>query len=135
MPAPIPFIDSNVLVYLLSAKDYKSDIANALLRAGACISIQVLNEVGSVMRRKRLYEWHDVDEFLSLLIQLCTIEPMTLETHVRGRRLAQRYGLSLYDGQIVSAALLAGCEVLFSEDMQHGLLVENTLRIQNPFLS
>jgi predicted nucleic acid-binding protein len=135
MPATIPFIDSNVLVYLLSATDHKSARANALLRAGACISVQVLNEVGNVMRRKRRYEWHDVDEFLSLVIQLCTVEPMTLETHVRGRRLAQRYGLSLYDGQIVSAALLAGCEVLFSEDMQHGLLVENTLRIQNPFLS
>ena len=135
MPATIPFIDSNVLVYLLSATDHKSARANALLRAGACISVQVLNEVGNVMRRKCRYEWHDVDEFLSLLIQLCTVEPMTLETHVRGRRLAQRYGLSLYDGQIVSAALLAGCEVLFSEDMQHGLLVEKTLRIQNPFLS
>lgn len=134
MHVTMPFIDSNVLLYLLSEQDHKSDVANALLRAGACISIQVLNEVGNVMRRKCRCEWHDVDEFLSLLIQLCTVESMTLETHVRGRRLAQRYGLSLYDGQIVSAALLAGCDVLLSEDMQHGLLVENTLRIQNPFL-
>jgi predicted nucleic acid-binding protein len=56
-----------------------------------------------------------------------------VETHAEGLRIAQRYGLSVYDAMIVGAALLAGCDVLFSEDMQHGLHVDRRLRIVNPF--
>ncbi|MBB6250115.1 hypothetical protein [Nitrospirillum iridis] len=41
--------------------------------------------------------------------------------------------LSLYDAMIVSAALQAGCDTLWSEDMQHGLLIVDRLRIVNPF--
>jgi predicted nucleic acid-binding protein len=53
--------------------------------------------------------------------------------HERGRLVAQRYGLSVYDAMIVAAALESGCETLFSEDMQNGLLVDQQLRIRNPF--
>jgi predicted nucleic acid-binding protein len=41
--------------------------------------------------------------------------------------------LSVYGAMIVAAALLAGCETLHSEDMQDGLLIDNQLRIRNPF--
>jgi hypothetical protein len=40
---------------------------------------------------------------------------------------------NIYDAMIVSAALLAGCSLLYSEDMQHDLVVNNTL--QNDLLS
>ncbi len=51
-----------------------------------------------------------------------------------GRALGVRYGFSVYDAMIVAAALLNGCNTtLLSEDMQHGLLVENHLQIDNPF--
>jgi predicted nucleic acid-binding protein len=38
-----------------------------------------------------------------------------------------------YDSQIIAAALAAGCTVLYSEDMQHGQLIDGTLSIVNPF--
>ena len=65
---------------------------------------------------------------------MCPVEPLTLETHARGRLVAERYGLSVYDAMIVASALLAECDILYSEDMQDGLLIDQRLRIRNPFV-
>ena len=127
------FIDSNVLLYLLSKVAKKADAAEAVLRAGGVISVQVLNEIANVALRKLGMPWAEINQFLALLRSLCAIEPLTVETHDRGRVVAERYGLSVYDSMIVAAALLAECTVLYSEDMQHGLLVDKQLRVANPF--
>jgi predicted nucleic acid-binding protein len=60
------------------------------------------------------------------------VVPTTEETHVRGIALAPRYSLSVYDGMIVAAAQLAGCTVLYSEDMHDGLVIDR-LTIRNPY--
>lgn len=128
-----PFLDSNVLLYLLSADARKADQAEAIVQAGGLISVQVLNEVANVARRKLAMPWAEVDEVLSLIQSLCPAEPLTVETHQRGILVAKRYGLSLYDAMIAAAALLAGCDVLYCEDMQDGLVMEGQLRVCNPF--
>lgn len=46
------FMDSNVVLYLLSEDSTKADKAESLLKAGPVISVQVLNEVTHVCRRK-----------------------------------------------------------------------------------
>jgi predicted nucleic acid-binding protein len=128
------FIDSNIALYLLSGDAIKADRAEAVIAAGGVISVQVLNEVTSVMRRKLGMTWAETDEVLAGLRAACSVEPLTIETHDTGRHLAERYGLSVYDAMIVSAGMLAGCDRLYSEDMQHGLLMEGRLRICNPFI-
>jgi predicted nucleic acid-binding protein len=128
------FIDSNIALYLLSGDTMKADRAEAVIAAGGVISVQVLNEVTSVMRRKLGMTWAETDEVLAGLRAACTVEPLTIETHDTGRHLAERYGLSVYDAMIVSAGMVAGCDQLYSEDMQHGLLIEGQLRICNPFI-
>jgi predicted nucleic acid-binding protein len=60
------------------------------------------------------------------------VVPVTEETHVLGLALAARHSLSLYDGMIVAAAQLAGCTVLYSEDMHDGLVIDR-LTIRNPY--
>jgi predicted nucleic acid-binding protein len=129
------FIDSNIVLYLLSADVAKADRAEAVMTAGGVVSVQVLNEVTNVARRKLGMAWAETDELLAGLRSACSVEPLTLRTHDTGRRLAERYGLSTWDAMIVSAALLAGCDTLFSEDMQHGLLLERQLRVCNPFIA
>lgn len=129
------FIDSNVALYLLSADTAKADRAETVLAEGGVISVQVLNEVTSVARRKLGMSWAETDELLAGLRSACSVEPLTAQTHDTGRRLAQRYGLSVHDAMIAAAALLAGCARLYSEDMQHGLLVDRRLRICNPFIA
>jgi predicted nucleic acid-binding protein len=64
---------------------------------------------------------------------VCTVEPLSIETHERGLAIAARYGLSVYDAMIVASALLAGCKKLFSEDLQHGQIFERQLTVRNPF--
>jgi predicted nucleic acid-binding protein len=135
MSAAKAFIDSNIALYLLSGDTIKADRAEALIAAGGVISVQVLNDVMSVMRRKLGMTWAETDEVLAGLRAACSVEPLTAETYETGRRLAERYGLSTYDAMIVSAGMLAGCDRLYSEDMQHGLLLEGQLRICNPFIA
>ena len=46
----------------------------------------------------------------------------------------ERYNFAWYDSLIIATALEAGCETLYSEDMQHGQEIEGRLRIINPFV-
>ena len=127
------FFDTNVLVYLASADPVKADRAEEMIRNGGVISVQVLNELANVARRKMRLTWPDTRGFLSLLRSLLTVLPVTVETHQNGLALAERYNLSTYDAMIVAAALQAGCDRLWSEDMQHGMEFDQALRVVNPF--
>jgi len=130
---PASFMDSNVLVYLASADAAKADWSEAIVRAGGAISVQVLNEVANVLRRKLHFSWTDTRAFLGMLRELLVVHPLTVETHETSLELAERYGFATYDAMIVAAALQAGCDTLWSEDMKDGLLVDGRLRIVNPF--
>ena len=133
MPETKAFIDTNILLYLLSEDSNKANRAEVIIRAGGMISVQVLNEMANVARRKLGMSWVEINELLSLIRSLCSIEPLTIETHDRGLFVAERYKLSVYDAMIVAAALLGEYKTLYSEDMQDGLLIDNQLRICNPF--
>lgn len=133
MPDPKVFIDTNVLLYLLSADHSKADRVEIILQEGSLVSVQVLNEMANVARRKLGMSWMDINDVLSLIRSLCATTPMTIETHDRGMLVAERYGLGVYDAMIVAAALLAGCKTLYSEDMHDGLVIDHQLRICNPF--
>ena len=126
------FADTNVILYLLDDGP-KADRAEEILARGPRISVQVLNEALTNGRRKAGLSWDEIADFLGAVQAVCAVEPLTLRTHETGRALAERYRLSVYDAMIVAAALLAGCTTLWSEDMQDGLLIENRLRIANPF--
>jgi predicted nucleic acid-binding protein len=128
------FFDSNVLVYLASGDPAKADQAEAAVATGGAISVQVLNEITNVARRKMQMSWADTHTFLDMLRGLLTVHPLTVEIHETGLRLAERYGFSTYDAMIAASALHAGCDTLWSEDMQHGMALAEGLRIVNPFL-
>lgn len=129
------FVDSNVLVYLASGDAAKANRAEAVVAAGGAISVQVLNEVANVARRKMHMQWAEVRAMLALLRALLDVHPLTVATHDAGLTLAERYGLSTYDAMIVASALLCGCDTLWSEDMQNGLTIEGRLRIVDPFVA
>ncbi len=127
------FFDSNVLLYLLSADVAKAERAEALLAQGGTISVQVLNEFASVATRKCAMSHSDIREALLPIRGLCEVVPLTLEIHDRALRVAERYGFSIYDALIVGAALDAGCDTLYSEDLQDGQIIDGVLTINNPF--
>jgi len=127
------FFDSNVLLYLLSADEAKANQAEAVLNEGGHISVQVLNEFASIATRKLKMPHAEVSEILATLRTVCRVHPLTEETHDFGMQIASRYQLSIYDAMIAASASMAGCDTLFSEDMQGELIINRTLRIRNPF--
>ena len=128
------FLDTNILLYLLSADSIKAEKAEDVVAGGGIISVQVLNEVASVALRKLQMPFEDIQEILSQIRTICVVEPITVDTHDRGMQLAAQYSLSIYDAMIVAAALLAGCTTLYSEDMHDGQVIDQQLTIKNPFV-
>jgi predicted nucleic acid-binding protein len=127
------FLDTNVLLYLLSADEAKADRAEAVVAMGGVISVQVLNEFASVTTRRLGMSLAEVREVLAPIRALCAIEPLTVATHDAALDLMERHGLSLYDATIVAAADLAGCDRLYTEDMHNGQTINGRLTIRNPF--
>lgn len=131
---PGSFIDTNVIVYLASGDPAKADRAEGIVAEGGIVSVQVLNEFVNVARRRMRLSWEEIHAFLSGLRALLRVEPLTLAVHETGLRLAERYGLSTYDAMIAAAALCNDCDVLWSEDLQDGMLIDGRLRVANPFV-
>ena len=127
------FFDTNILVYSFS-EDEKRDVALAVISDGGVISIQVLNELTNVLRKKQKRDWPTIERALSVMkLHFPDIVPLTAGLHEAALPLARDHGLTIYDGLIVAAAMEAGCETLFSEDFQHGR-VFGRVTIKNPFL-
>ena len=132
IPAP-PFLDSNILVYAYST-DPRSVAAQSICERRHTLSVQSLNEFVNVARRKLRYDWDEIVVRLIAIVDLADpILPVTFNLHQTGIALAERYRLQVYDGMILAAALEAGCETLYSEDMHDGLVIEERLTIRNPF--
>jgi predicted nucleic acid-binding protein len=133
MSAAERFFDTNILLYLLSGDDAKADRAESELSAGGVLSVQVLNEFASVASRKLSMSIAEIREVLAAIRSVCKVVPISEETHDLGLRVAETYGLSIYDAMIVASALLAGCRTVVSEDMQDGQIIEGALEVRNPF--
>lgn len=127
------FIDTNVLIYFASSDAVKADRAEGIIRGGGVVSVQVLNEFTNVARKKMRLSWAETNELLSAIRGLLTVHDLTIGVHEKGLLLAERYNFSVCDAVIVASALQAECDTLWSEDMQHGMLIENSLGIANPF--
>ena len=67
-------------------------------------------------------------------LEKCTVQPVVLSTIKLAQDLIVKYDFQVFDSIIVAAALEADCDVIYSEDMHDGLIVENKLKIVNPFL-
>jgi predicted nucleic acid-binding protein len=114
--------------------DSRRELAQQLVAQGGVISVQVLNEFVAVARRKMRMPWEDVIVALDAVrILFPSPVSITLEAHEAALKIAQQYGFGIYDAQIAAAALEAKCELLYSEDLHHGQVIDRKLTIRNPF--
>ena len=133
------FFDTNILLYAMplpvgSAMDKRTSRAEELLGGGGAVSVQVLNEFADVAARKFRQDWTTIAHLLGIVESICGPALwLTADTQRLAVRLAARHGFRIYDAQILASALEAGCEVLYTEDLHHGQVIEG-LRIENPFL-
>jgi predicted nucleic acid-binding protein len=129
-----PFLDTNILVYAALSDDPRRPTAERLLAAGGAISVQVLNEFANVARGKLKWPWPDIEAMLALVRgRSAQVRDISVSTHEGALALARDHGLSIYDALIVVSAIEAGCDTLYTEDMQHGRTI-GELAIVNPFL-
>src|SRR5258708_36263816 len=127
------FFDTNVLVYA-QQNGAKADRARALLARGGKLSVQVLNEFTAVALRKLGKDWREIAEAIDdALVLVGPPLALTLDLHVAARAHAETHRLSFDDALIIAAAIDAGCDTLYSEDMQHGQTI-GPLRIRSPFI-
>jgi predicted nucleic acid-binding protein len=97
------------------------------------VGVQVFNELCNVTLRRK-FDWLKTREMLVTLEAVCLdVVPLTLEVHKRGLLLHDKYQLQFYDALMLAAALKAGCTTFYSEDMQDGQVIDNTMTIKNPF--
>jgi predicted nucleic acid-binding protein len=128
------FFDTNTLLYLLSSDTKKADWVSKNLQQSNVISVQVLNEFTSASIRKVKISNSELDEFLDLFTSTFNVRSLDIDTFETGLIVSRRYGYHHYDSMIIAAALQAGCEKLYSEDMQHRQIIDKRLQIVNPFL-
>ena len=134
-PALRVFLDSNVLVYAHSATDHaRRERARALADLpGAVVSTQALGEISNVLLRKFLMDGVEVHARVAELARRCDVIPVTTAIVLDAFHVRERYRLGLFDSQIVAAALAARAGTLYSGDLHHGLLIDDALRVVNPF--
>jgi predicted nucleic acid-binding protein len=133
------FIDTNVLIYWVD-NSARADVVEQLLVQQAVISVQVLNEFANVLLKKRAMSLPDIEALCTTLIDTCEVIDLSVRTHQTALALMARYNFSVYDANIVAAAALGDCAVLYTEDMQDGLNIKlpgsaatKALVIRNPF--
>jgi predicted nucleic acid-binding protein len=129
-------IDTNILLYTHDKTDQtKLKIALKLLGTHPMISSQVVSEYLNVSKRLlKHFNKMEILDFCAEKMSECTIHPVELSTIKLAKHFIQRYDFQIFDSIIVASAVEAGCEVLYSEDMQHELSVNRQITIINPFI-
>ncbi len=130
------FLDTNVLIYCYAVSEpVKQNKALAVSNLpNAVISTQVQKEFVNILRKKFNLDWSAVRSALDEVEANLIVQTNTTSSIKKACDVAERYGFSFYDSLIVAAALECSCTKLYSEDMQHGQVIEKVLTIVNPFL-
>lgn len=134
MPDSPVFLDSNIIIYAYSSTDPKkaSVCRKAIASGNVVISAQVINEFVSVAHKKFHHPFASIEAAVRELLPFVHVASLSAETSLLAIRLAEKFNLSWYDSLIIASAIENGCSLLFSEDMQHGMVMEG-LTIINPF--
>lgn len=127
------FLDTNVLLYLLSNELFKKDTAKKLLKTNHYVSTQVLNEFSNVSLKRFKLSVQDTKEVIEKISKTSNVLPYNEETILKALDLKERYKYQFYDSLILATALENDCTILYSEDMQHNQIIANQLTIINPF--
>lgn len=131
------FLDTNIIIYAFSEDETKKQsIALELLESqenGVLISKQVINELANILLKKFRLSSNQVENAILELDTIVNIVDFDLSTQIKALHIKDKYNLQFYDSLIVATALENRCTTLYSEDMHHGMLIENRLRIIDPF--
>jgi predicted nucleic acid-binding protein len=135
------FLDTNIFVYsfdrsaALKARKAAQLIRKALTTQKGITSYQVVQEFFNVALKRfsQPMKATDAEQYLGTVFRPLLSVHSSQALYAEALRLQAKSELSWYDSLIVSAAIQAQCDFLFTEDIQHGQRFGN-LKVANPFL-
>ena len=130
------FLDTNILIYLYSEdEDDKRDVAYKVVNSNTCVvSTQTLNEASNILLKKYNLNKTQIVEYLDGIEAVCDeIILVQRKTINQALSIKESYGYSYYDCLILASALESNCNIIFTEDMSAGQMIDNQLKIINPF--
>ena len=127
------FIDSNILLNLFSADQKRKEFASSLFNKEHIISTQVVNENVSVCIRKLNLSKNEAFSHGTFLMNNFILVQIARATIENAFTISNKYGYNFWDSLILSSALEDECDIIYSEDMQNGQIIEDNLKIVNPF--
>jgi predicted nucleic acid-binding protein len=132
------FIDTNIWVYAHIDNDKKKHtLARNLLTKKIrekfiIISTQIVSEFYAAMTKNKISH-AEVSKSILEIVQSVYVTPIGLTDIEHALLLKEKYGYSWWDSLLLASSLEEECEILYSEDMQDGQLIEGFLTIKNPF--
>ncbi|MFN8256686.1 MAG: PIN domain-containing protein [Bacteroidales bacterium] len=130
------FIDTNIIIYLVKDNTGKAElIASKIIeKADFYISVQVLNEFCNIALKKLDFTYSNILFIINKFTENFVIMSIDVSTIKLALQIKEKYSFSYYDSLIVASALENKCSILYTEDMHHNQVIENSLTIINPFL-
>jgi len=135
------FLDTNIFVYSFDqSAPVKARKAAEIIRQGlttqkGIVSYQVVQEFFNVALRRfsQPMQAPEAEQYLRTVFQPLLSVHSSQALYAEALHLQGPSGLSWYDALIVTAAIQARCELLYTEDLQHGQRF-GSLQVRNPFL-
>ena len=131
------FVDSNIWLYAFIEGDdeAKSAKAGALLQEiKPILSTQVVNEVCDNLLKRNIFTEERLHRLLESFYEKYAVSELSKAVLLTASQLRQHYSLSFWDSLIIASALSVGASILYTEDLQHGLIIHERLQVVNPFI-
>jgi len=133
MTAPKIFLDSNILLYLMDKDVEKKLIIMSILSPTFMISTQVISENVNTCLRKFKLSKKEAFGYGKKLISILSVKNISTTTIEKAFIISEKYNYSYWDSLIIATALENGCDILYTEDLTDGQIIEKKLKVVNPF--
>lgn len=134
------FFDTNILFYAFSTQEKSKQqisvglLSQAMKKGTGWVSVQVLNELYvNFLKKAPLIPVSEAQQLIYKISHSLNVTAMTTTVIYKAFQIQNWYQISFWDSLIAASALLAGCTILFTEDLQHNQLLD-TVKVINPFV-
>jgi len=128
-------LDSNILIYAFANNnDFRKSIAKDIIAKCNIISLQAVNETSYILLKKFKLPEEELEKVIQFMKNQFIISSLTTNILDQTITLCKKYDFSFWDSMMIAAALENHCSIIYTEDLSHGQLIENRLRIIYPFI-
>ena len=132
------FLDTNIWFYAFVPTQSKPKYQQAIqlledTSLDICLSVQVLNELSVNLLKKTNFSEDDLQRLISSFYNHYQVFHLQEQVYLKASEIRKQHNFSYWDSLVIASALLGNCTKVYSEDMQDGFILENTLTIYNPF--